>query len=77
MKLPVISGKEMIRLLSKQGFQTVRQKGDHVSLYRKLDNVPLLVVIPLKKEIKKGTLLSILRQAKLSREEFLRLVKDI
>ena len=30
----------------------------------------MLVVVPLKKEIKKGTLLNILRQAKITREEF-------
>ena len=70
MRLPVISGKEMIKILTKQGFQTVRQKGDHVSLYKKSGDEPLLVVVPLKKEIKKGTLLNILRQAKITREEF-------
>ena len=70
MRLHVISGKEMIKILTKQGFQTVRQKGDHVSLYKKSGDEPLLVVVPLKKEIKKGTLLNILRQAKITREEF-------
>jgi predicted RNA binding protein YcfA (HicA-like mRNA interferase family) len=34
----------------------------------------LLVVVPRKPEIKRGTLLSILRQAGLSREEFLKLL---
>lgn len=76
MKLPVVSGKDMIKLLSKQGFGFVHQKGDHVSLYKKIGNEPLLVVVPLKKEIKKGTLLSILRQARLSREEFFRLMQE-
>ena len=74
MRLPVISGKEMIKILTKQGFQTVRQKGDHVSLYKKSVNEPLLVIVPLKKEIKKGTLLNILRQAKITREEFEKLL---
>ena len=74
MRLPVISGKEMIKILTKQGFRTVRQKGDHVSLYKKSGDEPLLVVVPLKKEIKKGTLLNILRQAKITREEFEKLL---
>lgn len=74
MKLPVISGKEIIKLLTKKGFQTVRQRGDHISLFKKTDVEPLLVVVPLKKEIKPGTLLSILRQAKITREEFLSLI---
>ena len=77
MKLPVISGKDVIKLLSKQGFQTVRQKGDHISLFRMAGNEQLLVVVPLKKEIKKGTLLSILRQARLSREEFMKLLGEL
>lgn len=77
MRLPVVSGKEMIKLLNKQGFETVRQRGNHVSLFKKVDDEPLLVVVPLKKEIKKGTLLNILRQAKISREELLKLLKGL
>ena len=77
MKLPVVSGTRMIKLLSKQGFQTVRQKGDHITLYKQVGNDPYLVVVPLKKEIKKGTLLSILRQARIGREEFERLLEEL
>lgn len=74
MKIPSISGKDMVKLLDKQGFQVVRQKGSHVSLFKKNNNnEPLLVVVPMKKEIKKGTLLSILRQARISREDFIKL----
>ncbi|MBO3842040.1 MAG: type II toxin-antitoxin system HicA family toxin [Candidatus Brockarchaeota archaeon] len=77
MRLPVVSGKDMVKLLSKQGFQIIRQKGDHVSLFKRVDNEPLLVIVPLKKEIKKGTLLNILRQARISREEFLKLIEEL
>jgi predicted RNA binding protein YcfA (HicA-like mRNA interferase family) len=31
-KLPVLSGKELIKALERDGFQIVRQKGSHVSL---------------------------------------------
>ncbi|HRP91863.1 MAG TPA: type II toxin-antitoxin system HicA family toxin [Ignavibacteriaceae bacterium] len=31
-KLPVVSGKELIKALEREGFQIVRQKGSHVSL---------------------------------------------
>lgn len=31
-KLPVLSGKELIKILQKIGFEVVRQKGSHVSL---------------------------------------------
>jgi predicted RNA binding protein YcfA (HicA-like mRNA interferase family) len=31
-KLPVLSGKQLVRLLERAGFQIVRQKSSHVSL---------------------------------------------
>ena len=71
MKLPPISGKDTIKLLQKEGFIVVRQKGSHVSLHKKVDNKTMLVVVPMKEEIKKGTLLSIIKQAGLTREEFI------
>ena len=64
-KLPVISGKELVLILQKAGFVTVRQKGSHVSL-RKDD---FRTVVPLHDELAKGTLLSILRQTGLSKED--------
>ncbi len=33
-KLPVLSGKELIKILERNGFQIVRQKGSHVSLHK-------------------------------------------
>ena len=69
MRLPVVSGREMVKLLTKQGFNPVRQKGDHVSLFKMTGSEPLLVTVPLHNEIKPGTLLSILRQARWTRED--------
>ena len=71
MKLPVVSGSEVIKMLEKEGFLVVRQRGSHVSLHKKVNDKTLLVVVPMKKEIKKGTLLSIIKQAGMTREEFL------
>jgi len=70
-KLPLISGKDVIKLLQKEGFIVVRQRGSHVSLHKRIDNKTLLVVVPLKDEVKKGTLLSIISQAGMTRDEFL------
>ena len=72
MKLPVVSGSEAIKMLEKEGFLVVRQRGSHVSLHKKVNDKTLLVVVPMKKEIKKGTLLSIIKQAGMSREEFIK-----
>ena len=71
MKLPVVSGNDVLKLLQKEGFIVVRQRGSHVSLHKKIDNKTMLVVVPMKKEIKKGTLLSIIKQAGMTREEFI------
>ena len=73
MKLPVISGEQVIKLLQKEGFSITRQRGSHLSMHKQLaDGSIVLVVVPRKKEIKKGTLLSIIRQSSMSREEFLK-----
>lgn len=75
MKLPAVSANEMLKILvNKKGFTVTRQRGSHISLHKKTEERTLLVVVPQKREIKKGTLLSILRQAKISREEFLELI---
>jgi len=39
MKLPILSAKEIIKALKKDGFRVIRQKGSHVSLYKKSDDI--------------------------------------
>ena len=75
MKLPVVSGNDVLKLLQKEGFIVVRQRGSHVSLHKKIDNKTMLVVVPMKNEIKKGTLLSIISQAGMTRDEFINKIK--
>ena len=72
MKLPVMSGREVIKVLTKIGFQVVGRKGSHVRLKKRNEKV-FIVVVPDHPELAKGTLRSILRRANLSVEEFLRL----
>jgi len=73
-KLPVISGREMVRVLSKIGFVIVGRKGSHVRLKRRQDREILIVIVPMHHELAKGTLRSILRQANLTVEDLLRLL---
>jgi predicted RNA binding protein YcfA (HicA-like mRNA interferase family) len=68
-KLPVISGKECIKVLQKAGFLVIRQKGSHISLLRKDPYAQL--VVPNHRELDRGTLRAIIRQAGLTVEEFL------
>lgn len=64
--MKAIKPKAMEKLLLQKGFQFVRQKGSH-RLYRKGD---LRVTVPYhKKDLKPGTLQSILKQAGVTREE--------
>jgi predicted RNA binding protein YcfA (HicA-like mRNA interferase family) len=71
-KLPVISGQERVKALTKVGFYVSRQKGSHINLRR--DNPAGKVVVPNHKEIDRGTLKGILRQAGLTTGEFLELL---
>ncbi len=70
-KLPVLSGQDLIALLKKAGFEVVRQKGSHVSLRRGESRT----VVPLHDTLAKGTLLAILRQCDLSRDDLFGLLE--
>ena len=74
-KLPRLSGHEIIKILSKSGFHKTRQKGSHVVLVKETKQSKLGCVIPLHDEIERGTLLAILKQAKISKDEFLKEIK--
>ena len=56
-KLPVVSGQDMVKVASSLGFEPNRIKGSHAIL--KKGNS--LLVIPLHKTLKKGTLLAIMK----------------
>jgi len=56
----------------KNGLIPSRQKGSHVLLRHPKKRS---IVVPLHKEIDKGTLIEIIRQAKLSRKELLKFLK--
>ena len=73
-KLPRLSGKEVIKALSKTGFNVIRQKGSHVIMVKESDEGKIVTVVPLHKEVDRGTLLEIIRQAKLKRDEFINLL---
>lgn len=71
-KLKRISGEEAISRLEELGFQRVRQRGSHVVLKKLSGDEEIGCVVPLHKELAIGTLRGILRQAKLTVEEFMK-----
>lgn len=74
MRLPVVSGRDVIRVLSRFGWSPVRQKGSHVSLYRPGARRP--VTVPLHAELDIGTLRRILRHAGVTVDEFVEALKE-
>ena len=68
-KLPRISGRECIKALEKLGFYFKRQEGSHVILRK--DNPFTQIVVPDHKELDRGTLRAIIRQANVSVDEFI------
>ncbi|MDE0326662.1 MAG: type II toxin-antitoxin system HicA family toxin [Candidatus Poribacteria bacterium] len=69
--LPRISGRECVKTLAKVGFYLRRQQGSHLILRR--DKPFAQVVVPNHKELDRGTLRSIIRQAQLGVNEFMEL----
>jgi predicted RNA binding protein YcfA (HicA-like mRNA interferase family) len=71
-KLPVISGTDCVKALAKLGFVVLRQRGSHITMVR--DVPPTQTTIPNHKQLDRGTLRAIIRQAGLTVEEFIALL---
>ena len=66
----LLPSKAIIKVLERKGFVFISQKGSHIK-YRKYGSVVLTVIVPAdKKEIPYGTFRSIVRQAKLNKDDF-------
>ncbi|MCX5994023.1 MAG: type II toxin-antitoxin system HicA family toxin [Chloroflexi bacterium] len=73
-RLPVISGKQAIEAFRKIGWKPDRHHGSHIVLIK--EKSPIILSIPDHKEIRRGTLRSLIRNAGLTVEEFVALLKD-
>ena len=69
MKLPQISGKELIKKLQHAGFIATRQRGSHIRLEKRVDDKLIKITIPLHAELKKGTLNRILKDSGVEAED--------
>lgn len=67
-KLPVLSGRQLCKMLGKIGYCFDHQTGSHIIL-RKEEPPHRRLTVPDHKEIAKGTLRSIIRQSGLTTEE--------
>ena len=74
-KIPQVSGKETIKALQKIGFEVSQQKGSHIKLTRMINNQKQIVIIPMHKTLKIGTLKNgILKPINLSVADFVKLL---
>lgn len=72
--LPMLRAMVIVRALLKSGFVIMRQSGSHVSLRHLFDFTRFATVARHSKNISRKDLESILRQARISVDEFLRLL---
>jgi len=70
--LPQVSGRQVVRALERAGFTHTSTKGSHAKL-RHVDG--RVVIVPLHKSVRRGTLGSILLQARASGAEFVELLR--
>ena len=71
--LPVMKPREVVAALQKAGFELRRQTGSHIIMYK--PGIRHAISIPQHpKDLPKGTLRAIIREAGLTRDEFLKLL---
>ena len=73
-KVPSLEYKRVVKALQRDGWVVVRQKGSHLRLQKHVHDETLKLTIPAHRPIKRSTLSHILKQARLSVDQFLELV---
>jgi len=74
-KLPVVSGRQVVGALERIGYRVVRQRGSHIRLRDETNPDHLPLTVPNHKTIKPGLLRKLLRDADLTTDEFVALLK--
>ena len=72
--LPVVSGREAIRVFERLGYGVVRQRGSHIRLRHATDPSRKPLTIPDHRALKPGLLRHLMRDAQVDPEEFRRLL---
>ena len=74
-KIPPLGGHKLVGILERAGFKITRQKGSHVIL---INDRKMRIVVPIHpgKDVKPGLTRAIMKEAGLSREEFLKLLRE-
>ncbi|MBN1160534.1 MAG: type II toxin-antitoxin system HicA family toxin [Dehalococcoidales bacterium] len=79
LKLPQVSGSQLVKILQSLGYGVVRQRGSHIRLTKITASGEHAITIPEHKGIAKGTLSDIINKVSLhnniSKEELIRRLK--
>jgi predicted RNA binding protein YcfA (HicA-like mRNA interferase family) len=73
-KIPVISGDKAVKCFEKLGYEITRQKGSHLRLLHRFDKNKKPLTIPRHKELGKGLLRKLTRDADISIEDLVGLL---
>ncbi len=71
--LPVLSGKEVVRIFESLGWEVSRQRGSHIIMTKPGEIATLSV--PNHRQVARGTLRSLIRPANLTVKEFIKVIK--
>ncbi|MDD9992257.1 MAG: type II toxin-antitoxin system HicA family toxin [Rhodospirillales bacterium] len=69
-RLRPLSGREVCRVLESHGFAEIRRRGSHIVMQRMHEGRTTTVPVPDHRELRTGTLMSIIRQSGLRRTDF-------
>ena len=73
-KMPVLSGRDVIKILSKLGYEHIRTRGSHMIMIKQTEKGKKTIPVPNHKEIAKGTLKAIMNQAEITLDDLLKLI---
>jgi predicted RNA binding protein YcfA (HicA-like mRNA interferase family) len=73
-KVPGLNYDRVVQALRRDGWVVVRQRGSHIRLQKHAPDETLKLVVPAHRPIKRSTLAHILKQARLTVEQFERLL---
>jgi predicted RNA binding protein YcfA (HicA-like mRNA interferase family) len=71
-----VPARKVIKLLNKVGFQTIRQRGSHVILKHPDARVTVVPIHP-GEDVGRGLLSKIIKDTRMSKEQFLKLLDDV
>ena len=71
--LPNLSGKAVVKVFERDGWEKARQRGSHIVMVK--DGSMTTLSVPDHKEVAKGTLRSLIRASGLNVDEFIELTR--